>query len=240
MKYINRKAHEEESYFVSMTDMMVGMLFVFIIMLMAFALNFKEAEEKREKTLESLTKAHEARAKLLESLRSSLLEKGVIVQIDIQSGILRLPESILFDVNKSILSNDAKEKLGYLANALWEVLPCYATTHLIDVDNLKCPAEAVSKLESVFIEGHTDKSGDANYNLRLSVDRSVNTYQEMVFHRHELESLRNNSDEHLLSVSGYGEERTISDVDQDNRRIDLRFLMATPRPEDFDTIERAL
>ncbi len=33
---------EEENYFVSMTDMMVGILFIFIIMLMMFALNFRQ------------------------------------------------------------------------------------------------------------------------------------------------------------------------------------------------------
>src|SRR5215469_1762231 len=34
-------AHEGENYFISMTDMMVGMLFIFIIMLMSFALLFR-------------------------------------------------------------------------------------------------------------------------------------------------------------------------------------------------------
>jgi chemotaxis protein MotB len=35
---------EKESYFVSMTDLMVGLLFIFIIMLMVFALQYREAE----------------------------------------------------------------------------------------------------------------------------------------------------------------------------------------------------
>jgi chemotaxis protein MotB len=39
------RGHEEleEGYFVSMTDMMVGLLFLFIIMLMLFALKYQEA-----------------------------------------------------------------------------------------------------------------------------------------------------------------------------------------------------
>ena len=37
---------EEESYFISMTDLMVGLLFIFIIMLMVFALQYREAERK--------------------------------------------------------------------------------------------------------------------------------------------------------------------------------------------------
>jgi chemotaxis protein MotB len=38
-------AEEEPSYLVSVSDLMVGMLFVFIIILMAFALNFRVAEQ---------------------------------------------------------------------------------------------------------------------------------------------------------------------------------------------------
>ena len=33
---------DEENYFVSMTDMMVGLVFIFIIMLMYFALQFQD------------------------------------------------------------------------------------------------------------------------------------------------------------------------------------------------------
>jgi chemotaxis protein MotB len=38
-------ADEEPSYLVSVSDLMVGMLFIFIIILMAFALNFRIAQE---------------------------------------------------------------------------------------------------------------------------------------------------------------------------------------------------
>jgi len=40
---------EDENYFISMTDMMVGMLFLFIIMLMMFALNFRKGDEDAER-----------------------------------------------------------------------------------------------------------------------------------------------------------------------------------------------
>lgn len=41
--------HAEESYLASLSDLMVGMLFFFIILLMAFALNYHAAEEKQER-----------------------------------------------------------------------------------------------------------------------------------------------------------------------------------------------
>lgn len=45
---------EDENYFVSMTDMMVGMLFLFIIMLMMFALNFRMGDEDAERVRKCL------------------------------------------------------------------------------------------------------------------------------------------------------------------------------------------
>lgn len=41
----DRHDEESENYFVSMTDMMIGMLFLFIIMLMMFALNYRRGGE---------------------------------------------------------------------------------------------------------------------------------------------------------------------------------------------------
>src|SRR6266481_4680529 len=43
---------EGENYFVSMTDMMVGMLFIFIILLMSFALLFRQQTDEQERTTE--------------------------------------------------------------------------------------------------------------------------------------------------------------------------------------------
>jgi chemotaxis protein MotB len=45
-----RPEDEESNYLVSVSDLMVGMLFVFIIMLMAFALNFRTAEDRATQT----------------------------------------------------------------------------------------------------------------------------------------------------------------------------------------------
>jgi flagellar motor protein MotB len=46
---------EGENYFVSMTDMMVGMLFIFIIMLMVFALNYRVSDNDSQRIRDCLT-----------------------------------------------------------------------------------------------------------------------------------------------------------------------------------------
>lgn len=44
----------EESYLASLSDLMVGLLFIFIIILMAFALNYRQAETVTQQTTEQL------------------------------------------------------------------------------------------------------------------------------------------------------------------------------------------
>lgn len=73
---------EEENYFVSMTDMMVGILFIFIIMLMVFALQFqKQTDESEKQADKSKVQIEEVLEKVrqvseqLHSLRSEINEE---------------------------------------------------------------------------------------------------------------------------------------------------------------------
>ncbi|TIV92390.1 MAG: hypothetical protein E5V85_28845, partial [Mesorhizobium sp.] len=50
---------EEENYFISMTDMMVGVLFIFIILLMVFAANFRQQTQTSEEQIKQLKQAAE-------------------------------------------------------------------------------------------------------------------------------------------------------------------------------------
>lgn len=73
---------EEENYFVSMTDMMVGILFIFIIMLMVFALQFQrqtdesehQADKSKAQIEEVLEKVRQV-SEQLHSLRSEINEE---------------------------------------------------------------------------------------------------------------------------------------------------------------------
>src|SRR5690606_31806492 len=51
---IDHHAEEDENYFISMTDMMVGILFVFIILLMVFAMNFRQQTDTSEERIRRL------------------------------------------------------------------------------------------------------------------------------------------------------------------------------------------
>jgi chemotaxis protein MotB len=246
MARLSRRAsahHEEdEGYFVSMSDMLTGLLFVFIILLLYFVLQFRQ-------TTQELTGANQARKALLVELRDRLLRENLIVEIDDVTGVLRLPDAVLFASGNSDLSDSGVRAVTKVANVLADVMPCYTEDH----PRLKCRLAAKSpyRIDALFIEGHTDKQrllrGGRDTNIDLSTRRAINTYLALIEKQPDLDELQtqyrglaSKSDlpVPILSISGYGPKRpipgyaTFSETDlKKNRRIDLRFLMATPDPE---------
>lgn len=223
---------EEENYFVSMTDLMVGLVFVFIILLMYFALQFQEVTDE-------LTGANQTRTEILEQLQQTLRERGVEVVIDRENGILRLPDSILFDSGQSQLKPQGRVNVGLLADALRDVLPCYSRGL---ESRASCP-NSQHLIDSVYIEGHTDSdrytgAGGLRDNWDLSVVRATNTFRALAEFEPDLVNLcapRQDRCEPILSVSGYGPQRPVpgnwgtdDDRKQRNRRIDLRIIMIAP------------
>ena len=215
-----------------MTDLMVGLVFVFIILLMYFAMQFQDVTEE-------LTGANKTRTEILEQLQKTLKERGVEVVIDLQDGVLRLPDSILFDSGQSVLKPQGRDAVAQLADALNDVLPCY--TEGIPKSST-CPASE-HRIESVYIEGHTDTdhyagSGGLQDNWDLSVVRATNTYRALILFKPPLGELcarKGQRCDPVLSVSGYGAQRPVpggsgSEEEQKtrNRRIDLRLIMMTP------------
>lgn len=223
---------EEENYFVSMTDLMVGLVFVFIILLMYFAMQFQDVTEE-------LTGASKTRTEILEQLQQTLKERGVEVVIDRQDGVLRLPDSILFDSGQSVLKPEGRDAVAHLADALNDVLPCYSEGV---AKSSTCPTSE-HRIESVYVEGHTDTdhyagSGGLRDNWDLSVVRATNTYRALIDFKAPLSILCARKAERcdpVLSVSGYGPQRPVPDGSGSdeaqktrNRRIDLRLIMMTP------------
>lgn len=224
---------EEENYFVSMTDMMVGLVFIFIILLMYFALQFRDVTEE-------LSGADRTRAQILKQLQESLHEKGVEVSIDTQNGVLRLPDSILFDSARAELKPEGHAAAGHLAAALGDVLPCYVDGGAPRASS--CP-KTKHRIESVYIEGHTDAdryagAGALKDNWDLSVVRATNTYRALTAVQPQLGAAcvrKGLQCEPVLSVSGYGPQRPVTAAPSEdeaakrsNRRIDLRLIMVTP------------
>ena len=282
----NQTEQEDESFFVSMTDIMVGLLFIFILIIMYFALQAKmDAErivsledqmeaykpEDKKVTVERKKldlykdRVNKQREKILKWLKSYLTTRGVeSVGLDIQNGILRLPEGVLFDSGayeiKPLSNADNTAKI--LADALSEVLPCsvmtakgipyraYADCNLSNFHNRN-----VAYIEAIFLEGHTDNVRITGHlpgapllttNLKLSARRAANTFEKIMFHESKLIEFYapiSSGNEPVLAVSAYGATRPISSNKNPigrafNRRIDLRVLMH--QPKDWSAYQKLL
>jgi flagellar motor protein MotB len=240
------RSENDESYFISMTDIMVGLLFIFILIIMYFSFQLKIQTEAKESYAQT---AIDHRANILINIREHLKKEGINVKIDTEQGILRLPEGVLFASGIAEIKAGTRAKVvsQKLATIFTDVLKC-------SVFNLKNkPFDTSSEckeqnesfvfLESIFIEGHTDDvrvsvnglQGDRNLtsNLRLSARRATNTYNTMLVNRPILEKYRSPLKQAIFAVSAYGKTRPIDDNKNtlgraNNRRIDIRLLMFVP------------
>lgn len=205
----------------------------------------------------ALRQAQAQRAALLIDLRDRLRSQDVMVEIDTANGVLRLPDGVLFrslsadlpDVQDPAQPNrlSPRETVRRLAAALDASVPCYTIGAARPGD---CPAEAAPILEAMFVEGHTDRrpiprGSRFTDNHELSTARALSTYRALLADQPGLGDLRNASGAKLLGLSGYGEDRPVQDGDREedlaaNRRIDLRFLLASPPPRELNELRRSL
>jgi len=256
--------HEEggaEGYFASVSDLMVGILFVFLLMLSVFALNYRVAERDQEvsrarfdiekaradrvgelleqaaaQLQQDIEASSNARDRLLATLETTLSQRGIQVWVDRQAGILHLPGDLLFDTLSATLGPRQRDSVGIVANALARILPCFTPI----TDRTSCDPPNLPVLETVLVEGHTDRRpiGVAGTGFRdndqLSTERALAVFAELRRAQPSLDALRNADGSYpLLGVSGFGDRRPLPQAQGSteadyglNRRIDLRFLLA--------------
>lgn len=245
--YAQHKRAEGGDYFASMTDLMLGLLFVFIIMLMAFALNLHEAERKMSSATRELSEAHEARREMLHDI-ASLLQGHLPVTVDEENGTLQLGSDILFPKGSAETYPDALPKLRTLGAALDLVLPCYAVAGDGRLP-ARCAAKHKGRLEAVYIEGHTDtapiRTSHFQNNWELSAARASETLDALIESSGALGELKNDRGERLIGVSGYGEYRPVDRTATEegmkkNRRIELRFIMVSPESPELSRLKQEI
>lgn len=232
------------SYLESVSDLMAGLIFVFILTLLVFAFTYRQATGE-------ITDALDVRQDILHELERSLLDQGVLVQVDSEQGVLHLPESILFPLGSAELREEGKQALATLARELRRVLTCYSGPRTGQIpESCDQTRDLRGKLDAIFIEGHTDdlpiNTPQFPDNWALSAARAVETYRAMVATAPQLDRMSNYAGQPLFGVSGYADRRPVApNVDNrsraQNRRIDLRFVMATPRlPDVVEEIAEAI
>lgn len=232
MSFLIRKksksnTHSDDGhYYISISDLMTSLLFIFVLILAYMMLSFVEKQEQLNDEIKKLEQNIEARKDLLQLLKDELIKEDINVDIDKENGNMRLKSDLLFQSGSADISQEGKRQIGKIARML--------------VLKLK-EEKYISAIDTVFIEGHTDnvpitsnKYGRSWTNKELSSQRAINTFSEMNFEtNNEILSLKNIKNKSLLSYSGYAETRPLCFEDSDecrnkNRRIEFYFTVNTP------------
>ncbi|MGV0951410.1 MAG: OmpA/MotB family protein [Azonexus sp.] len=175
---------ERKDLFGPVADLMVGVIFIFIILLIGLALHLQpedyqrlldrnaqlEAENTRLQAFvryirdqqvnalfARIAAANETRAQLLEDMRGRLHVLGIEVSIDTTNGTLKLPAGGIFLTGQAEPTLQGRETIYKLGEVLALTLPCYSNVRTADRPAAGCPKiNLYSTLSSVYIEGHTD------------------------------------------------------------------------------------
>lgn len=209
-----------DAFTTSVSDLMAGLLSIFILALCYFMLNFQTVTNK-------YTGNTELRNQLLKDVGKDLQAQGIQVRIDTKQGVLRIPESVLFESGEANIKEQGQAAVSKLSQSLLKTMT---------------RPEYREALETVFIEGHTDNVPIHNEffqsNWELSTQRAINTWNLMRNDVPEFNWLVNPRGEPIFSCSGYAETRPVRENGLDpnseagraaNRRIDIRFVMMPPQ-----------
>ena len=210
----------DDPFNVSITDLICALLSVFILAFAYFLVTFNQAAAQlNENTLK--------RAEILKVIQEEMKARNIDVAIDLEHGVLRLPEGILFDLGQADLKPHGQDVVKVLGPVINDVLnrPKYR-----------------GSVNTVFVEGHTDnlpiQTETFASNWELSTQRAINTFHAALAAAPELKDQRNTSREALISCGGYADTRPVKPNDteegrKENRRIDLRFFMTPPTQDDL-------
>lgn len=234
---------------ISFSDLMTALLAVF--MLAAVALVFTltqeqdalaevriEAEaakargDRFDDLLGTLGTSERVRSEMVLEVQRALAERGIEVEVDPASSVIRVPVDLLgFESG----SSDIQPRYRSSALEIGEVIAEVLTTD-----------ERYKQLDTVFVEGHTDDvpmEGLHGGNWGLSANRAISLWrlwQDDL--RVDLGELAGATGERLFSVSGYADTRPVSTGRKSessraaNRRIDIRFTEHKLSQEDLSEL----
>ena len=232
---------EENPYWVSFSDIMAALLVIFILAAIALILELTQKKAEWDQSIQEIAKAESTRREILREIEEELKRKNIPVELSDNDTVLRIPEDALtfksgsFDVPSDDYHKNIVIQIG---KTLYSAITKESRWKYLD---------------TIFIEGHTDKRRFYNRRLKgnwgLSTFRAIsvwNYWDKNLPKKEKLSSLINHDNKPLFSVSGYAETRPTTleqlTVDQykKNRRIDIRFTVRRPSLEEYQAIEQQL
>lgn len=224
---LSRRTEGGGSYLESASDLMIGLLFIFIILVVVLAL-----EQRRQMgQLEDIKGAADPRASVTDVIGNVLKDAKVDVRIDPSSGVISLPADALFALGSSTLSPAAAQSIRIARVRLAAALPCYVASEMKQLAPAQCAQNpGRHQIDTLFLEGHTDSVPNMapGGNLGLSFERARAIQQVLLGDDSPLQGFRNAAGQPIFSYSAYGSDRLLPDMagtDARNRRVDMRIVL---------------
>lgn len=199
-------------FWITMTDLMTGLVLVFVVMFFyAFLQNNLHTFN------ENLAKEQASKV-----LQESLKKQNVEANIDPVSGVVKISDLELFDINSYNLSAKGKVYLDKFA-------PAY-------VDSLFANDYMQKNLDKIIIQGHTDSqsfigeySKDQQYlkNMQLSLNRAYAVANYMINTNYSRANSENLKKKIVVEGASYSQPIIINgkeDFDR-SRRVELKLVM---------------
>lgn len=261
------KKEEDNPYLLSFSDLMAGMLAIYILVLIVTLVELEKRKEElvvsKKELIESLeeiqqiqndirlsissvVKREQALALMLREIKEDLKKRGIEVIIAENGTVLRIPENQLqFALGRYNIPEEHMKS----ANAIGDVL----------LESLKKENNR-ALLDTVFIEGHTDSVPNNREmgNWGLSTYRAISLWKfwtdspGKMIELKELKTIAPDSSQlikPLISVSGYADTRSTNDryngekLKEDrpeDRRIDIRFTLVSSEKSDLTRLQTSL
>lgn len=192
------KEEEQSNFWPTFTDLLATVLMVVIMFLISSESMVGGVEQGIANSIN-------------ESVKQTLKENGIPVEIDENSGDVTFGENALFDTDSYELKPEAKAMLKIF-------IPKYVETIYKDY------GEYVSK---IVVEGHTDDVGTYIYNLDLSQKRAFSVVNYIVSDEIGEYKYKDKITEDIIAI-GRSEAETIADDDGNidrgkSRRVEIKY-----------------
>lgn len=227
---------EENPYWISFSDIMSGLLILFILASMALIIELMQTRVNISAAIEEIAKAEKVRQDILHEIKTELLKKKIIVEVSDNETVLRIPDKQLsFASNQYTIPGDSQTRTAILE--IGKILYMAITKE-----------GRQAYLDTIFIEGHTDRrpSNRKMGNWGLSTYRAISIWDfwnSEMEEGYEWSDLKNTHDIPLFSMSGYAAKRPVCEAEEDdlcrakNRRIDIRFTVKRPTIRDMTNVD---
>src|SRR5690554_2968284 len=147
----NRSRHasstvdEENPYWISFSDIMAGLLVIFILAAVALILELAKKSEEWDEAIREIAKAEQVRKDILREIEAELNNQNIPVKVSDNDTVLRIPDDVLtfrqgrFDIPDSEYDQSITLQIG---NVIFETIS---------------KDQRWQYLDTIFVEGHTDK-----------------------------------------------------------------------------------